>query len=349
MNARKKKIVVGGLAFAGVAAFAAVFLIPGDANASENPQPQGNPATSGDGADARQADAIFAVVVAAASTAAIGIVGPGAVPYVGVATPIVVGAWKGLPPKDKAGIWRGDVSSGAAAGAATGAAAGATAVALQPRTQAPTTTAIAPTAPQRAPSRNTALAGLGAFGAVSAATGRANVLKWAVRRFVSELKKAMLQLRNQLCAGADKVYEKLHDANVGKVGLPKRATWAKLSCDQKIAFVAALGPQGMAMLYAGALVGSWASDAQKEFKRYGKAAANVVDKIADAIGGSATKIADDVAKGVSGAASGAADAVKSVFGAPPTMRGQIAGRSAPTSARLAGRMGRLKNLACEDV
>lgn len=346
MNARKKKIVVGGLAFAGVAAFAAVFLIPGDANASENPQPQGNPATSGDGADARQADAIFAVVVAAASTAAVGIVGPAAVPYVGVATPIVVGAWKGLPPKDKAGIWRGDVSSRAAAGAATGAAAGATVVALQPRPQAPTTTAIAP---QRAPQRDTALAGLGAFGAVSAATGRANVLQWAVKRFVSELKKAMLQLRNQLCAGADKVYEKLHDANVGKVGLPKRATWAKLSCDQKIAFVAALGPQGMAMLYAGALVGSWAADAQKEFKRYGKAAANVVDKIADAIGGSATKIADDVAKGVSGAASGAADAVKSLFGAPPTMRGQIAGRSDPTCARLTGRMGRLSNLACEDV
>lgn len=303
MEARKKKILMGGAMVAAVAGIGAFLFWPTDANAEPLPLPPPPPdpkqkPDANAGADARQADEAFAVVTTAAATAAIGLIPPpgSATPYVAAATPVVIGAWKNLAPQDKANIWRGQANV-----------------------------------------------------SHSFASGSASVLKWATSRFVYELKRQMNSLKASFCANADKVYEKLHDADVGKVGLPKRATWKKLSCDQKVAFVAALGPQGALMLASGALVASWAMDAKAEFKKYGQSAASAVDKIAAGLGGGAQKIGDEVKKGLSSAGNAVSDAAKSIFGAPPTMRGQIAGRPRATQSALQKRMGTMSNLSCSNV
>lgn len=97
------------------------------------------------------------------------------------------------------------------------------------------------------------------------AAGYQNVLKWTVKRLEAEVKKALNAFRNELCDNANKVYAKLK-ANGASV--PKRSTWDSYSCDQKIGFIAALGPYGSAMLAAGALVGGWVSNTTGEWKKF---------------------------------------------------------------------------------
>lgn len=121
------------------------------------------------------------------------------------------------------------------------------------------------------------------FGAAPkfAKKGPGAVFKWTVDRFVKELKKAMANLRGQFCGNANKVYKKLKDAGAA---VPKQSKWDDLSCDQKIAFVAALGPQGVAMLVAGTLVAGFARDAVGEFKKFGGKASDAVADLSRKLG-----------------------------------------------------------------
>ena len=241
-------------------------------------------------ADAKQADAAFAAMIGAAATAAVALV-PASAPYVGVATPIVAAGWKSQPVKTRAGVWSGaGPVAGVVAQAAPYVAAGASAAASQ-------------SAPSESSSSSTdGFAGAPSFGAAPRGKkGPLAVLAWATNRFVYELKKAMRQLGKVFCANADKVYKELLKAGAA---LPKQSKWDALSCDQKLAFVAALGPWGVGMLAGGALLGGFASDAAGQFKKWGpKAGAAVADlskklgvKVPD-IGGAVSSLAKSVGLG----------------------------------------------------
>ena len=230
----------------------------------------GSGAGSGKPADPRAADAAFTATTAAAATAAVAS-WPATAPYVGAATPLGGAAWQGQPAAQRAGIF--DPSTATAAQIAAGAAAGA-APAGETKEQY-----YARTGKLREDDWGGATAGLAgwAFGAPPkfAKKGPGAVFKWSVDRFVKELKKALKNLGAQFCKNADKVYKKLADAGAA---VPKQSKWDDLSCDQKIAFVAALGPQGVLMLASGALAAGFARDAAAEFKKFGgKASAAVAD------------------------------------------------------------------------
>lgn len=98
------------------------------------------------------------------------------------------------------------------------------------------------------------------------ASGPEAVAKWVLKRAYAEFKKRKLAL----CAGSDKVYAKLKAA--GAAG-PSAAKWKSLSCDQKMAFMLALGPAGMQMMIVGGLLGGFATNAAREMEKYAPAAA----------------------------------------------------------------------------
>jgi hypothetical protein len=80
---------------------------------------------------------------------------------------------------------------------------------------------------------------------------------------------AINKAKAALCKKADQVVKQLR-AKGGAV--PKE--YDRWSCDQKIAFVAALGPEGVAMVLAGALAGKWATATANEIKKLTGDAAN---------------------------------------------------------------------------
>lgn len=229
----------------------------------------GSGAGSGKPADPRAADAAFAATTAAAATTAVA-AWPATAPYVGASTPLVVAAWQAQPPSARAGIFSPEVAAAAQVAAPVAAGAATT------PSPAPASTGTA------GRGRQEALAGW-VFGAAPkfAKKGPGAVFKWTVDRFVKELKKAMANLRGQFCGNANKVYKKLKDAGAA---VPKQSKWDDLSCDQKIAFVAALGPQGVAMLVAGTLVAGFARDAVGEFKKFGGKASDAVADLSRKLG-----------------------------------------------------------------
>ena len=125
--------------------------------------------------------------------------------------------------------------------------------------------------------------------------GAPAVAAWVLRRMNAEWAKR----KGQLCANADRVYAKLKAAGADT---PSTSKWNGLSCDQKMAFIAALGPYGVPMLVAGALVSGFVSNAAGEFKRYGGAAAKSLGSAAksfsDSVTSSASSAASSVAKSV---------------------------------------------------
>lgn len=91
--------------------------------------------------------------------------------------------------------------------------------------------------------------------------------------------KKINEAKARLCKKADAVAHKL-EARFGSSVVPKR--WDKFSCDEKIAWVAALGPLGTSALLAGTLAGAgwdvtrktvegWAQDAESAAKKVGDA------------------------------------------------------------------------------
>lgn len=124
-----------------------------------------------------------------------------------------------------------------------------------------------------------------------AAKGYVAVLKWAVTKLIAVLKQNMGELRAQYCANADRVYYLLKSKGAS---VPKQSTWDKLSCDQKVAFVFALGPYGSVMVATGALAGGFVTNAAKEMKKYGGQAAKAVNRVAASLGNAATRLKEDV-------------------------------------------------------
>lgn len=108
--------------------------------------------------------------------------------------------------------------------------------------------------------------------AVLGAIGRPGALKCGQDKFN--------EAKAKLCANAEKV-KKAVEARFGDSVIPD-SKWKKMSCDEKIAYAAALGPMGIQAVLAGALVGAawnttrnqvedWADDAQKQAKKVGDA------------------------------------------------------------------------------
>ena len=104
--------------------------------------------------------------------------------------------------------------------------------------------------------------------------GAENLFKWVLKRLKKELNKA----RNIACGKIDSVIAQLR-AKGAKV--PKMTGW---SCDQKIAFVAALGPYGIATVVAGALVGQLATNTAHEVARNIDRATDAVKDISKRLG-----------------------------------------------------------------
>ena len=100
----------------------------------------------------------------------------------------------------------------------------------------------------------------------------ADVATWAFNRMKKEFNRRKLEL----CDNTDKVYVKLKKAGAA---LPATSKWNGLSCDQKLAFMIALGPMGLQMVIAGTRLGGFATNAVKEMSKYADSAAS---KIGDA-------------------------------------------------------------------
>lgn len=125
--------------------------------------------------------------------------------------------------------------------------------------------------------------------------GPDKVLKFVTNKVIDEIKKAISDLGKFGCAKVNKVIAELRNEGAS---LPKDID--KWSCDQKIAFVAALGPYGVACLAAGSLVVGMSGNAAKEVQKYGDQANRAaqaaiaksgVDAAAKAVGNAATDAA----------------------------------------------------------
>lgn len=120
------------------------------------------------------------------------------------------------------------------------------------------------------------------------ATGAPAVAKWVQKRLLAEVRKRMAEL----CRNADTVYAKMKSAGAA---LPSQSKWNDLSCEQKLAFITALGPYGAAMLAGGVLLGGWTRDAAGEAKKY-------VASAAKSLGSSAKSFADSAKNALSSTA-----------------------------------------------
>lgn len=87
------------------------------------------------------------------------------------------------------------------------------------------------------------------------------------------------------CARADKVA-----ADLARRGAKIPKAWDDMNCEQKVAFIVALGPFGMSSLVMATAVGTLATSASKEVKKYAKAAKNAVEDISKKLGIKAPKI-----------------------------------------------------------
>ena len=143
------------------------------------------------------------------------------------------------------------------------------------------------------------------------AQGAQAVGAWVLKRMKAEWAKQ----KNMLCKNADKLYAKLKAKGAA---LPKQSKWDGLSCDQKLAFIVALGPYGASMLVAGALVGGFATDAAKEFQKYGKDAAKKL--------GSAGKDFSDAVSNVTSGVTVSVPKVRNPFGGLGCETGDVAMR-----------------------
>lgn len=83
-----------------------------------------------------------------------------------------------------------------------------------------------------------------------------------------------------LCAKAEKVKLAV-EARFGDSVIPD-SKWKKLSCDEKIAYVAALGPVGVQALLAGALVGAAWNTSAKTVEKWADEAQKATDAVSDA-------------------------------------------------------------------
>ncbi|MDO8681287.1 MAG: hypothetical protein Q7R30_22435 [Acidobacteriota bacterium] len=115
-----------------------------------------------------------------------------------------------------------------------------------------------------------------------------HVGEWVYKRMKAE----WANRKQALCRNADKVYAKLKEKGAE---LPSQSKWDGLSCDQKMGFIAALGPYGTALLLAGALVGGFVTGAAAETAKYAKAAAKSIG-----VSGAAKSFADAVSGATSG-------------------------------------------------
>lgn len=101
---------------------------------------------------------------------------------------------------------------------------------------------------------------------------------WAASRIWAEI----LKQRNKLCAVADVAVVKLRDRKVP--GVPSKKAWGNLSCDQKAAFLVALGPAmgivGPALLVAGAV---GAAIRSKEVKQLERGISNAAESVGGAV------------------------------------------------------------------
>lgn len=97
-------------------------------------------------------------------------------------------------------------------------------------------------------------------------------------------KQAINAAKARLCANADRVASKLR-AKYGATVIPSK--WDKFSCDEKLAWLAALGPQGVAAVIAGQLVGNAWNASREEVERW-------ADHASDIVGDSASGARDTV-------------------------------------------------------
>ena len=132
--------------------------------------------------------------------------------------------------------------------------------------------------------------------------GPQKILAYVTNEIVSAVKKAISDLGKFGCTKVNKVIAELRNegANVPR-GID---SW---SCDQKIAFVAGLGPLGVSCLIAGALVAGVAGNAPAIVNKYGKQAEQAANAIlahsgvqaaANAVGSAAGDVGDAVSKAV---------------------------------------------------
>lgn len=106
--------------------------------------------------------------------------------------------------------------------------------------------------------------------------------------------------KKALCKKADRVASQLK-AKGAKI--PK--AWGSFSCDEKIAWIAALGPTGVAQVLAGQLIGKFATDAADEVKKWrGQALTNA---------GKFGSTAKNAAKNVGSAFESAGNAAANLF------------------------------------
>ena len=87
---------------------------------------------------------------------------------------------------------------------------------------------------------------------------------WIVQSIIKAAKKALRDIGKLGCDKADKAIKALKAKGVP---VPDMKGW---SCDQKLAFIASLGPDGMALLLGTAATAKLAKDAAEEAKRLGR-------------------------------------------------------------------------------
>lgn len=118
------------------------------------------------------------------------------------------------------------------------------------------------------------VAGLGDLGAIIS-PGAVNLVNW----IVSELKKQIRKMGQIVCGHIDYVVSRLRSQGAK---LPKSIdSW---SCDQKVAFVAAMTPWGVAAVLTGALTGALATNTAAEVERNLEKAKNAVKSLSQKLG-----------------------------------------------------------------
>lgn len=278
--------LAGGVAvlLAGIFGYSAI------AGAAQEPgPPPGPPKKPGtdDAKDAATADLAFALSVTAANGILSATASPAVLLYTGPASATIGTAWKSLSTRSRARIWRGELNrtgelkpetaaAAVAAGAGTAQAEAAGRREAEVAEAAAETVAAASKTPQQeAPLMpSPSFRAFGAFGTPQIPKGATNLVKW----IVAQLKKAIKGLGQVACKHIDRTIQQLRSKGAK---VPKMDGW---SCDQKIAFVAALGPYGIATVLAGALAGKLATDTVKEVGRNLAAAQNAVQAISAKLG-----------------------------------------------------------------
>ena len=108
--------------------------------------------------------------------------------------------------------------------------------------------------------------------------GPLGVLDWAYRRLLAETKKMLRDIGKEGCRAVNNAIAQLRRAGAN---VPTMSGW---SCDQKIAFVAALGPAGVTLIITGALTGRLATDTANEVRRLSGRAEDAVRAVSNSLG-----------------------------------------------------------------